>query len=117
MANQREPIGLLMGIGVGGTNVASGMGLFFVYTEPLPHAKFKVGPEMEKALKIGFRPMVVVKADPSNFLLGYELYLLENLGLNAEETEMLMKFSVSVMDAQMQEWTDVAKAKVGSRVR
>jgi hypothetical protein len=101
------------GVGVGGRNHTSGMGLTFVYTEPLPFEKFKVTPEMEKALKIGFRPMVVVKADPTNFLHGYELYSVEGLGLNAEETEMLMKFSVLVMDAQMQEWTEVAMAKAG----
>jgi hypothetical protein len=113
----REPIGLLIAIGVGGLNGASGMGLSFVHAEPLPNGKFKVPPEMEEAFKTGFRPVAVVKADPRNFLLGYELYLLEDLGLDAKEIEILKQLSILVMDAQMQEWTEAAMAKARTELQ
>jgi len=96
-----ETIGVKMGFPASFEQGGEGVGLgFFATTEE--DNKLVVTAEMKKAMEMGFRPMVLVKANAENWLAGYELYLVE--GLPPDVANIAKALSPMVMEKQFQDW-------------
>lgn len=105
-----ETIGVMMGFPASFVQGGEGVGLgFFATTEK--DNKLEVSAEMKKAIDMGFRPMVVVKANAENWLAGYELYLVEDLP--SDVAEMVKKFAPVVMEKQFADWRAWKAKQIG----
>jgi hypothetical protein len=96
-----ETIGVMMGLPASFDQGGEGIGLGF-FTTAGNGGKLAVTAEMKKALDMGFRPMVIVKADPRNWFDGYELYLVA--GLSLDVANIVEALAPMVMDKQFEDW-------------
>jgi len=96
-----ETIGVMMGFPASFAQGGEGVGLGFFPTTQKDD-KLVVTAEMKEAMDMGFRPMVLVKANAENWLAGYELHLVE--GLPSDVADMVKALSPMVIEKQFQNW-------------